>query len=347
MADASAPLLDLFDQIARRGAEFEWSAVDVAPSLFTVLLTGTAVLGVLLCSVSRRPARYLIFSVAAACVIVWAPVLPLQRVGGVLEVHLVDVGQGDAIAVKLPDGRWILFDAGRAWRGGDAGRRTLIPYIRRHGGELYAFVLSHPHSDHVGGAESVIRWLRPRIFWDAAYVAANDDYLAALRVSRENGVDWRRVRPGYTVEAGGAKLEFLAPDSAWTASLDDANEASAVVMLRYGDISLLLTGDAEREEEAWLAARYGARLRATVLKVGHHGSSTSTTEGFLRLVQPRIALVSVGRGNRYGHPSESVLQSLASAGAVVVRTDRHGTAVLSTDGRGLWLEALGERWKVQ
>jgi competence protein ComEC len=129
--------------------------------------------------------------------------------------------------------------------------------------------------------------------------------------------------------------------------LDDPNEASAVVMLRMGAVSLLLTGDAEREEEEWLLARYGNRLRATVLKVGHHGSRTSTTERFLNAVRPAVALVSVGNGNRYGHPNQGVMESLTAAGALIVRTDRHGTSVLSTDGRSLWLDALGERWKLR
>ena len=142
----------------------------------------------------------------------------------------------------------------------------------------------------------------------------------------------------------GVELEFLAPDSAWTRQLDDPNEASVVLRARYGAVRFLLVGDAERAEERWLLARDSLALRAEVLKVGHHGSITSTTEGFLRAVRPAIALVSVGSGNTYGHPNAHVLASLAATGATVLRTDRLGTVVVRTDGTALEIQAQGERW---
>jgi competence protein ComEC len=109
-------------------------------------------------------------------------------------------------------------------------------------------------------------------------------------------------------------------------------------------VRFLLVGDAEREEEAWLLARDSLALRAEVLKVGHHGSSTSTSERFLRAVRPGIALVSVGAGNTYGHPSPRILASLAAQGATVLRTDRQGSIIVRTDGIRVEVEAQGERW---
>jgi competence protein ComEC len=223
----------------------------------------------------------------------------------------------------------------------------VVPYLRRHGGDLYAFILSHPHSDHVGGASSVLRWLRPRVFFDAAYVAGNSDYLSALRIARENGIAWRRVRPGESIDLAGAVLEFLAPDSAWTTRLNDPNEASTVARVTFGSVSILLTGDAEGAEEEWLVDRFGTRLRASVLKVAHHGSRTSTTERFLNAVRPRIALISVGAANRYGHPNDDVIDRLANSGALILRTDRLGSVVISTDGRSIRVNALGEHWTVE
>jgi competence protein ComEC len=140
------------------------------------------------------------------------------------------------------------------------------------------------------------------------------------------------------------ELRILAPDSAWTASLDDANDASTIVLVRYGDIRFLLTGDAETAEEQWLVRRFGAGLRADVLKVAHHGSRTSTSPAFLGAVRPRIGLISVGAGNRYGHPGARVVADLAAAGALVARTDRMGSIVLRTNGHALTLEAEGESW---
>jgi competence protein ComEC len=143
-------------------------------------------------------------------------------------------------------------------------------------------------------------------------------------------------------------VTLLAPDSAWAAGLRDANDASVVALVRAGAVRFLLMGDAEAAEEAWLVGRAppGA-LRADVLKVGHHGSRTSTAPALLARVRPRLALVSVGRGNGYGHPSALVLGRLAAAGAQVLRTDEVGSVVVRTDGRTISVEADGERWAVE
>jgi len=117
-----------------------------------------------------------------------------------------------------------------------------------------------------------------------------------------------------------------------------------VVLAEYGAIRMLLMGDAEKGEEERLIEAYGGELHADVLKVGHHGSNTSSTEPFLALVRPRVALISVGAGNTYGHPSASVLRSLTAAGAALMRTDLEGSIVCRTDGRALEIEEGGDRW---
>jgi competence protein ComEC len=261
-----------------------------------------------------------------------------------VELHAIDVGQGDAVGLRTPSGTWLMFDAGRSWTGGDAGRSTIIPYLRRRGGVLHSFVLSHPHSDHVGGGATIIGALRPSFFWDAAYVAGSAPYRASLAEAAGRGVAWRRVHPGDAITVDGVQIRFLAPDSAWTASLNDANEASAVALIQYGSVRFLLTGDAEEGEEAWMLERYATELRADVLKVGHHGSATSSSAGFLDAVRPRIALISVGAANSYGHPSPGVVRSLLDRGAQVLRTDQLGSIVVRTDGRSLTVDAGGERW---
>jgi competence protein ComEC len=233
----------------------------------------------------------------------------------------------------------VLFDAGRIWEGGDAGRRTVIPYIAHRGGQLEAFVLSHPHADHVGGAASVIHALHPRVYFDGAFVAANAAYRSSLFAARSEGSQWRRVHPGDSLVIDEATVLFLAPDSAFAASLPDPNNASAVALIRVGDVRMLMMGDAEREEERWLLEHAPEQLRADVLKVGHHGSSTSSTPDFLDAVRPRIALVSVGEGNTYGHPSVEIMASLAERGTEVVRTDKVGTVIVETDGRIVRLRA--------
>ena len=155
------------------------------------------------------------------------------------------------------------------------------------------------------------------------------------------------MRPGDSLVVDEVTITFLAPDSAWADSLDDPNDASSVARVRVGDVTVLMTGDAEAGEERWLLTHQSALLRADVLKVAHHGSNTSSTPEFLDAVRPRLALVSVGVGNIYRHPSPEVMQSLAARGAVTMRTDLHGSVVVRTDGRSLHVEAGGERWEIQ
>jgi competence protein ComEC len=342
VADAASPMLWVLDAVATTASRVPYASIGVSPSLATAVVASVFALALITACVSRHPGRSLVVAVGSVAAMTWQPLAPIHVRGA--ELHMIDVGQGDAIALRTPRGRWIVVDAGRAWRGGDAGRATVIPYVRRHGGSVAGFVLSHPHADHAGGAATLVRALRPDIFWDGAYLGTSDTYRNTLTAAVAVGVAWERVRPGQRRTIDEVELEFLAPDSLWTRELTDPNEASVVVRARYGAVRFLLVGDAEREEERWLLARDSLALRAEVLKVGHHGSNTSTTEAFLRAVRPMIALVSVGAGNTYGHPSARVLAALAAQGATVLRTDRLGSVVIRTDGTTLEIQAQGERW---
>jgi competence protein ComEC len=144
----------------------------------------------------------------------------------------------------------------------------------------------------------------------------------------------------------GVLISFLAPDSTWTVKLKDPNLASTIALVQYGSVRFLLVGDAEREEEDWLLGHYAGRLQADVLKVAHHGSSTSSTDAFLRAVRPSIAVISVGAGNKYGHPNEDVLHALARVGAEILRTDQLGTVTIRTDGTRIEVETRGNKWEL-
>ena len=330
VADAAHPLLLAMDGIASLSARVPGASISVWPTTGAALLSAIVAVAVLVACVEKHSAQGLIAAALAAAMLAW---LPAPRGGRMTELHMIDVGQGDAVALRTRAGRWVLFDAGRVWEGGDAGRRTVVPYIAHYGGQLAGFVLSHPHADHVGGAASVIAALHPARYFDGAFVVANDAYRSSLIAARANGAIWRRVHPGDSIVVDEATITFLAPDSAFAAALPDPNNASAVALIRVGDVRMLMMGDAEREEEAWLLENAPDRLRADVLKVGHHGSSTSSTAAFLDSVRPRIALVSVGVGNTYGHPSPDIMAALAERGAEVARTDRMGTVIVETDGR--------------
>jgi len=342
-AEAVHPLLFTFDWIAMTSAAIPGAAVTVSATALVAVLGAIAVTCLVAACVSRFPARPLVFGMGALAAMVVAPLLPM---GGAneAELHVLDVGQGDAILLRTPAGRWLLFDAGPVWRGGDAGRSTVMPYILRRGGSLEAFVLSHPHADHVGGAASVLDKLRPRAYWDAAFAGGSESYIASLAEAKARGIAWHRVHPGDSIAIDGVTVSFLAPDSTWTVGLKDPNLASTIALIRYGLVRFLLVGDAEKPEEDWLLSNKRDELSADVLKVGHHGSSTSSSDAFLAAVHPELAVVSVGARNMYGHPSGDVLAALARAGAEVLRTDEAGTIVVRTDGVHLEVEAKGNKW---
>ncbi len=344
VAQAVHPLLFAFDWIAWSAASVPGAAITVTTTAVTAVLAACAALSLVVACVSRYPSRPAIAAVGSLALMVFVPAIPLGRTSGV-ELHVLDVGQGDAILLRTDAGRWVLFDAGPAWNGSDAGRRVVIPYVLRRGGSLESFVLSHPHNDHVGGAASVLSAMHPHTYWDAAFAGGAEAYIGSLAVARNKGIDWHRVHPGDSIQIDGVTVSFLAPDSIWTVGLKDPNLASTIALVRYGMVRFLLVGDAERAEEDWLLARH-AQLRADVLKVGHHGSSTSSSDEFLAAVHPALAVISVGAGNKYGHPSRDVIHALALVGAEVLRTDEAGTIVVRSDGVRIEVEANGEKWEL-
>ena len=344
-AAAAHPLLLAFDGVATVAAQIPGGSLQVAPTYIAIIAASLGVIALLIASLSRHPGRPLVVAATAIAVVAWSPSVHIPYAGGV-ELHVLDVGQGDAILLRTDKGHWLLFDAGRIWETGDAGRSTIIPYVMRRGGTLESFILSHAHSDHVGGAASVFHALHPKSFWDAAFAQGSRVYDHSLRAARDEKVEWRRVHPGDELDLDGVAVDFLAPDSAWTASLGDPNSASTIALVRYGAVRFLLVGDAEAPEESWLLDHARGELHADVLKVGHHGSSTSSTDEFLAAVHPAAAIISVGADNPYGHPSADVLTALARVGARVVRTDMLGTIIVRTDGRAITLEAEGQRWAI-
>jgi competence protein ComEC len=343
LADGTQVLLAGIEVVGRVGAAIPASAIDVQPSVITAMLLALAAGSFITACASRYWARPAIVVACALTGALWWPALRIGR--DRLEVHMIDVGQGDAIALRTPKLRWILVDAGDMWRETDVGERIVVPYLRRRGGTIATLILSHPHADHIGGAGSVLRKMPVGFVWDGGYAQASTVYEDVLSAARERAVSWRPARPDSAIEIDGVRLTVLAPDSAEIASAEDANAASVVVMAEYRGVRVLLTGDAERDVEARLVRRLGRELRAEILKVGHHGSSTSTTPALLDAVSPTIALISVGAGNRYRHPNPEVLELLEGRGARVLRTDDDGTIVVSIDGSETLYVAAGDaRW---
>jgi len=266
---------------------------------------------------------------------------------GLLRATMLDVGQGDAAIVDLPDGRAILIDAG-GFVGSpvDTGERVIAPVLRaRRRSELAAVILSHPHPDHFGGIGTGTRVVRVDSFWDTGQgerEGTAGGYADLLGAMRARGV--AILRPDTLCgihDMGGATVEVLAPCP--EPAVDrGANDNSFVVRISYGHRAFLFVGDAEREEEKELVHFYGSRLRADVLKVGHHGSRTSSTKAFLATVDPEVAVISCGVRNRFGHPAPPTLATFATTRTRLRRTDHEGGITIITDGRSLEVRAASD-----
>jgi competence protein ComEC len=342
LADGTSVLLDIFSIGATWFARVPHATLEVGFTPVGGAALVVASVALLVAALMRYPGRAFIVALGAALLLAWRPLLPARRP---VELHMIDVGQGDALALRAQDGSWVIFDAGDSWRSGDAGERFVLPYIKRRGGDVRAIVLSHPHDDHVGGAATVIKRTRPQLLIDGGYVTASGSYRDALVAAQRFGTRWWRIKPRDSLLVPGAVIRVLAPDSAWAEALGDPNEASVVARIEAAGWSALMTGDAEKGEERWLLDNYGAHLKSDVLKAGHHGSETSSTPALLNVVRPRVALVSVGEGNTYGHPSPDVMHSLEQRGTHVLRSDRDGSVVVRFERGRLTVEANGERWR--
>lgn len=253
-----------------------------------------------------------------------APTVPLLPAP--LIVSYIDVGQGDSIAIQCNSAN-LLIDAGP-----NTAVNSLLRTLKNLGIQRFdTLVATHPHEDHIGGMDRVIqdfeigKILMPEV---TTTTRTFTDLLAAIR---GKGLAITHPAPGDQFSLGGATCTILAPNSA---SYPDLNSYSIVVRLVYGDTSFLFTGDAQTDSEKEMLA-HNFTLKSDVLKVGHHGSATSTSPGFLGTVAPRYAVISVGKDNDYGHPYIGTLRNLAAVGASILRTNLNGTVAITSDGTNL------------
>jgi competence protein ComEC len=282
----------------------------------------------------RRAAMCGAVAVALYLWILAAPDARMRAYGdGRLHVSMLDVGQGDAVFVTFPNGRTLLIDAGGVARGTfDIGDRVVGPSLRaRRLVGLDYLAVTHADADHVGGARSILRDFGPREVWWGVPVANHAPTEALRAEAARQRAAWRTLQRGDGLEISGVKVFLHHPPRPDWERQRVRNNDSLVVELRYGGMSVLVTGDVDRDVEQELAAILDPG-RLVVLKVAHHGSATSSSHAFLQKIQPAIALIGVGRGNPYGHPAPWVLGRLHDVGAEVFRTDLDGQIDVVTDG---------------
>lgn len=265
---------------------------------------------------------------------------------GVLRASALDVGQGDSNLVDLPNGACLLIDGG-GFVGSpvDPGKAVVLPVLRaRRRSRVDVVVLSHPHPDHFTGLLSAVQELDVGEFWDTGQGEAEGAgplYAELLRSLRARGVPIRHPAElcGRPRQFGAATVRVLAPCPSFTPRRG-ANDNSFVISFSYGVRRFLFTGDAEHEEESELLSTDSSLLRADYLKVGHHGSRTSTSEAFLSAVAPVLATLSCGVRNRFGHPHLPTLQRLAASGVRSLRLDRSGSVEVTSDGRSFSAQSV-------
>ena len=329
--------LQLFATLVQAAAELPMASVWVSRAAVLAGMGGLA-LGALLLRLRPEVGKGRRVPVLATAVVGALLVWPLGAdfMGrGTLEMVMLDVGQGDAMAIRSPGGRWVLVDAGPRTETFDAGARTVLPYLRARGVRvLDLLVLTHPDLDHVGGATAILKEFPVLAVLDPGEAAGKDTFLDVLAAAGAMGVPWRVVGAGDSLNLDGMALRVVGPEG-WAGSgnprqagpVDGSNESSLVLEIRFGSFTALLAGDAPASSEILFISRLMSS-QVQVLKVGHHGSHTSTSRELVERLRPGTALVSVGARNRYGHPHREVMDRLEEAGARVLRTDRDGTVVI-------------------
>jgi competence protein ComEC len=347
LAAGTGVLLGLLDRLAWWGGQWQWAAVYQPAELGSALPWVAAGLvaawggwgGTTRWEAGRRLGL-------ALAVLTWASVfagsvrrLPDSARG--LTLHFLDVGQGDATAIRTPGGRWILIDAGPSNGRTDAGRRIVAPFLGRQGASAVALaILSHAHADHVGGLQAILDREPVGEVLEPGRLTEEKEYLALLDRLEQDRIPWRVVRDSARFELDGVRFTVLHPSASWAGWEEDLNEDSAVLLVEYAGFRGLFAGDAGLPAEARLRGRVG---RVDLLKVGHHGSRGATGNDWLAELHPRVAIISSGRGNRYGHPHPETLDRLAGAGAEIWRTDMNGTITVQVDSGGMTAEGRGRR----
>lgn len=246
----------------------------------------------------------------------------------VLKVHYLDVGQGDSIFIELPNKKTMLIDASIS-----EASETIIDYIEDlNYSKIDYLIATHPHSDHIGGMKDVVNNFNLGLIYMPKVVTTTKTYESLLQAISDKGMKIKTAKAGLNmIDENDLKVEVLAPNKD---SYEDLNNYSIVLKITYKDRSFIFMGDAEKLSEDEITGN----VESDVIKIGHHGSSSSSSAGFLKRVNPSLAVISVGENNDYNHPTETVLKRLQKNNIKVYRTDLNGNIILTTDGEKIKIE---------
>jgi competence protein ComEC len=272
----------------------------------------------------------------------WHQVLLLaEPAQNTLRVNMISVGQGESILIQTPQNKNILIDAGNAFGKHNAGKKFVLPYLRKKGiNTLDLVILTHPHLDHYGGLLSVLQEIPTQQLLDPGYPSQSMQYQALLNWFKKTNTPYRSVKSGETIAIDETvSINILMPPQPFLhGAHSDANENSVVIMLHYQKFVGIFTGDAGAQAEQVIMDTVPT-IDITLLKVGHHGSRYSSTSGFLKKYTPDVALISCGKNNRYQHPHLETLEKLKAMNIQTYRTDLVGNIELWSDGQEYHVEA--------